>query len=53
MDRRLAKKAKIEKALDWRDNVSEKASVVTCQCDKRTVKKFKLDYKTLDVVEVE
>ena len=35
------------------DNVSEKASIVTCQGDKGTVKKFKLDYKTLDVVEVE
>lgn len=38
---------------NWWDNVSEKASVVTCKGDKGTEKKFKLDYKTLDVVEVE
>lgn len=38
---------------NWWDNVSEKASITTCQGDKGTVKKFKLDYKTLDVIEVE
>ena len=37
---------------NWWDNVSEKASVVTCKGDKGTERKFKLDYKTLDVVEV-
>ena len=37
----------------WWDNVSEKASIVTCKGDKGTEKKFKLNYKTLDVVEVE
>lgn len=37
----------------WWDNVSEKASIVVCKGDKGTEKKFKLDYKTLDVVEVE
>lgn len=37
----------------WWDNVSEKASVVTCKGDKGTEKKFKLNYGTLDVVEVE
>ena len=38
---------------NWWDNVSEKASIVTCKGDNGTEKKFKLDYKTLDVVEVE
>lgn len=37
----------------WWDNVSRSASVATCTGDKGTVKKFKLDYETLDVVEVE
>ena len=37
----------------WWDNVSEEASVVVCKGDKGTEKKFKLNYKTLDVVEVE
>lgn len=37
----------------WWDNVSEKASVTTCRGDKGTVKKFKLNYRTLEVVEVE
>ena len=37
----------------WWDNVSEKASIVTCKGDKGTEKKFRLNYKTLDVVEVE
>ena len=37
----------------WWDNVSEKASIVTCKGDKGAEKKFKLNYKTLDVVEVE
>lgn len=37
----------------WWDNVSEKASIVTCIGDKGTEKKFKLNYNTLDVVEVE
>ena len=37
----------------WWDNVSEEASVVTCNGDKGTEKKFKLNYKTLGVIEVE
>lgn len=37
----------------WWDNVSEKNSVTTCKGNKGTEKKFKLNYKTLDVVEVE
>ena len=37
----------------WWDNVSEEASVVTCRGDKGTEKKFKLNYETLDVIEVE
>lgn len=37
---------------NWWDNVSEKASIATCEGDKGTEKKFKLDYKTLDVIEV-
>lgn len=37
---------------NWWDNVSEKASVVTCTGDKGTTRKFKLNYKTLDVLEV-
>lgn len=37
---------------NWWDNVSKRASVVTCEGDKGTERKFKLDYKTLDVVEV-
>ena len=38
---------------NWWNNVSEKASVKTCKGDKGTVKKFKLNYRTLEVVEVE
>lgn len=38
---------------NWWDNVSERASVATCKGDKGTVKKFKLNYRTLEVVEVE
>ena len=38
---------------NWWDNVSEKASVVTCTGDKGTTRKFKLNYKTLDVLEVQ
>ena len=38
---------------NWWDNVSEKASVVTCKGEKGTEKKFKLNYNTLDVIEVE
>lgn len=37
---------------NWWDNVSKKASITTCKGDKGTEKKFKLDYKTLDVIEV-
>ena len=37
---------------NWWDNVSEKASIAACKGDKGTEKKFKLDYKTLDVIEV-
>ena len=37
----------------WWNNVAEERSVVTCIGDKGTEKKFKLDYRTLDVVEVE
>ena len=37
----------------WWDNVSEEASIVICKGDKGTEKKFKLNYKTLDVIEVE
>lgn len=36
----------------WWDNVSEKASVAICKGTKGTEKKFKLNYETLDVVEV-
>ena len=37
---------------NWWDNVSENASIVTCKGDKGTEKKFKLNYKTLEVIEV-
>ena len=37
----------------WWDNVSEKASIISCKGTKGTEKKFKLNYKTLDVIEVE
>lgn len=37
----------------WWNNVSEKASTVTCIGEKGTFKKFKLNYETLDVTEVE
>ena len=37
----------------WWDNVSEKASIISCKGTKGTEKKFKLNYKTLDVVEIE
>lgn len=37
----------------WWDNVSGKESVTTCKGDKGTTKKFKLNYKTLEVVEVD
>ena len=36
----------------WWDNVSEKRSIVTCKGTKGTEKKFKINYNTLDVVEV-
>lgn len=36
----------------WWDNVSDKASVVTCKGNKGTERKFKLNYRTLDVVEI-
>lgn len=36
----------------WWENISEKVSTVTCKGDKGTIKKFKLDYKTLVVTEV-
>ena len=36
----------------WWDNISEKASIVTCKSDKGTEKKFKLNYNTLEVIEV-
>lgn len=39
--------------VNWWDNVSEKVSVVICTGDKGTTRKFKLNYKTLDVVEVQ
>ena len=38
---------------NWWDNVSEKESVVTFTGDKGTTRKFKLNYKTLDVLEVQ
>lgn len=37
----------------WWDNVSEKARRKTVKGDKGTQKTFELDYKTLEVVEVE
>lgn len=37
----------------WWDNVSDKASVITCKGDKGTERKFRLNYKTLDVIEIE
>lgn len=36
----------------WWDNVSEKASVVKVKGDKGTEKTFKVNYRTLEVVEV-
>jgi hypothetical protein len=36
----------------WWDNVSDRASVRTCRGDKGTERKFKLNYRTLDVVEI-
>lgn len=38
---------------NWWDNVSEEASVVTCKGDRGTERKFRLNYKTLDVIEVQ
>lgn len=37
---------------NWWNNVSELASIVTCKGSEGTERKFKLNYESLDVIEV-